>query len=763
MNKKIFLLFYIIVCFLNLYGQTDTLQITANQNKWTDIKPPIGLLNQVEQISGSRFTSTQESPFTIFTITQDDLKKHGITSLIEALSLLPGIQTSEIGSSLDGSMFQFRGLNGNNYAKILINDVNIKPFMVGGMPLGEQLPIAFVDRIEVLYGPSATLYGADASAGVINIITKNATRPLSVFGNIRYGSQDYQNINLKFDINKSTSKRTLSFGLYANFSSKQDRNIYYANNPELINYERDVALQFVENFETKNNQIVFANLPHQSQSVGGRAQFGQFSLNFDIMTRQDHSALGFSPHSVSYSNSQNFIGEKITSVNALYTNKENEKFKFKAIGSYLGYRTHQDANIQYVLPTIGLYASVLSRINSPIADGIRDLETTTFGGNQVVEASSNEAGIEVLSQYVFSKYLSLSAGVNARYGKGTPLILFKQIDFELQDDETPYFYDYSGFLESQITYKKFSAILGVQLLNREDFLKTSSSNSVFNPRFGIVYTQSASKNFRANFSTAYRIPSPFYGYNSNFIFSNAPLEIFNTPTTFQPEKTYNVEIGYRWGGKNAKLDVNLFHTKTKNSINYSENFYTINDDLLLNLGWNNDEFSEKTINGLQFSYLLKTDINQNIKLQNKLCLNYMFGNESFTYSDVNLENLSTNLKKIEIPFLNFQPEFMVKFQNELNFKNWSLLINHQWMGKRATYISSTETYLDTNLTHLPSFYLADLRVNYQTSKNSIFSFSMNNVFNTKYAGIRANQMNDALVYNPQPLRNWFVRVTYFLD
>lgn len=569
MNKKIILLFFILLVGFRLTGQTDTLKITANQNKWTDIKPTIGLLNQVEQISGSRFTSTQESPFTLFTITQDDLKKHGITSLIEALSLLPGIQAHEIGSGLDGSIFQFRGLNGNNYAKILINDVNIKPFIVGGMPLGEQLPIAFVDRIEVLYGPSATLYGADASAGVINIITKNATRPLSVFGNIRYGSQDYQNINLKFDINKSTSKRILSFGLYANFSSKQDRNIYYNNNPELIKYEKDIALQYVENFEINNNQIIFANLPHQSQSVGGRAQFGQFAINFDMMTRQDHSALGFSPYSISYSNSQNFIGEKITSVNALYTNKENDKFKFKAIGSYLGYRTHQDANIQYVLPKIGLYASELSRSNIPISDGIRDLETTTFGGNQVVEASSNEAGIEVLSQYIFSKHFSLSAGVNARYGKGTPLILFKQIDFELQDEETPYFYDYSGFLESQISYKKFSAILGVQLLNREDFLKTSSSNSVFNPRFGIVFTQSASKNFRANFSTAYRIPSPFYGFNSNFMFSNAPLEILNSPTTFRPEKTYNVEIGYRWSGKNAKLDVNLFHTKTKNSINLS--------------------------------------------------------------------------------------------------------------------------------------------------------------------------------------------------
>ena len=147
MNKKIILLFFILLVGFRLTGQTDTLKITANQNKWTDIKPTIGLLNQVEQISGSRFTSTQESPFTLFTITQDDLKKHGITSLIEALSLLPGIQSAEIGSGLDGSIFQFRGLNGNNYAKILINDVNIKPFIVGGMPLGEQLPIAFVDRI----------------------------------------------------------------------------------------------------------------------------------------------------------------------------------------------------------------------------------------------------------------------------------------------------------------------------------------------------------------------------------------------------------------------------------------------------------------------------------------------------------------------------------------------------------------------------------------------------------------------------------------
>ena len=43
----------------------------------------------------------------------------------------------------------------------------VRPSVVGAMPIGSQLPIRQAERIEVIYGPAATIYGADAASGVI--------------------------------------------------------------------------------------------------------------------------------------------------------------------------------------------------------------------------------------------------------------------------------------------------------------------------------------------------------------------------------------------------------------------------------------------------------------------------------------------------------------------------------------------------------------------------------------------------------------------
>ena len=60
-----------------------------------------------------------------------------------------------------------RGLLGNSKTRILINGTPIRPFSQDGMDIGAQLPIRQADRIEIVLGPGASLYGSDAVAGVI--------------------------------------------------------------------------------------------------------------------------------------------------------------------------------------------------------------------------------------------------------------------------------------------------------------------------------------------------------------------------------------------------------------------------------------------------------------------------------------------------------------------------------------------------------------------------------------------------------------------
>ena len=184
----------------NLYAQQqDSLQLRLEKLDWKDIKATAALSTSTKVISGSRSEKKiEELPFTIYVITGEEIRENGYLTLTDALKRIPGIRVSQPGSALEGETFMMRGLLGNAYTKILINDIPIKPFVVNGMPIGAQLPIREAERIEVIYGPAATLYGADASAGVVNIILKESERPVYVQSDMGFGSNEFENLDIMF-------------------------------------------------------------------------------------------------------------------------------------------------------------------------------------------------------------------------------------------------------------------------------------------------------------------------------------------------------------------------------------------------------------------------------------------------------------------------------------------------------------------------------------------------------------------------------------
>lgn len=64
----------------------------------------------------------EDLPVTVYVITQDDIFKNGYTTLTDVLKMVPGIRTSKVGTGYEGEMFLMRGLLGNNYTKILLNN-----------------------------------------------------------------------------------------------------------------------------------------------------------------------------------------------------------------------------------------------------------------------------------------------------------------------------------------------------------------------------------------------------------------------------------------------------------------------------------------------------------------------------------------------------------------------------------------------------------------------------------------------------------------
>jgi iron complex outermembrane receptor protein len=129
---------------------------------------------QVTSVS-KRAEKLADAAAAIFVITQDDIRRSGASSIPEALRLVPGLEVARIDENkwAIGS----RGFNGrfDNKLLVLIDGRSVYTPLFSGVYWNVQdVMLEDVDRIEVIRGPGATLWGANAVDGVINIITKSS-------------------------------------------------------------------------------------------------------------------------------------------------------------------------------------------------------------------------------------------------------------------------------------------------------------------------------------------------------------------------------------------------------------------------------------------------------------------------------------------------------------------------------------------------------------------------------------------------------------
>jgi iron complex outermembrane receptor protein len=133
-------------------------------------------LMQIEVISISRMPATVwRTPAAVYVLTQDDIRRSGATSLPDVLRLVPGLQVSRIDSG--AWAVAIRGL-ANQFSKamlVLIDGRSVyTPLFAGVYWQVQDTVLEDIDRIEVIRGPGATVWGSNAVNGVINVITKSA-------------------------------------------------------------------------------------------------------------------------------------------------------------------------------------------------------------------------------------------------------------------------------------------------------------------------------------------------------------------------------------------------------------------------------------------------------------------------------------------------------------------------------------------------------------------------------------------------------------
>src|SRR5881392_3849092 len=161
----------------------------------------------IEQLMNLQVTSVSKRPerlsqtaSAIQVITQEDIQRSGAASLAEALRLASNLQVAQIDSRQWA--ISARGFNSTTDNKLLVlidGRTVYTPLFSGVFWDVQEVPLADIDRIEVISGPGATLWGANAVNGVINVITKDTKDTMGMlvsggggtkqraFGTVRYG------------------------------------------------------------------------------------------------------------------------------------------------------------------------------------------------------------------------------------------------------------------------------------------------------------------------------------------------------------------------------------------------------------------------------------------------------------------------------------------------------------------------------------------------------------------------------------------------
>lgn len=213
--------FIVIMIFLCVPAVLFTQKSMANTKESSDDSDVDFTMFTLEELKNIKITSASKKPETlsevaaaVFVITKEDIRRSGVTSIPEALRMAPGVQVARV-SATEWAV-NMRDVNQlfANKLLVLIDGRSVYTHAFSGVfwDIQDTL-LEDIERIEVIRGPGAALWGANAVNGVINIITKHSGKTRGGYfsviggteegiGSLRYGGtlgdEGYYRIYTKF-------------------------------------------------------------------------------------------------------------------------------------------------------------------------------------------------------------------------------------------------------------------------------------------------------------------------------------------------------------------------------------------------------------------------------------------------------------------------------------------------------------------------------------------------------------------------------------
>ena len=170
-------------------------------------------------------------------IDRETLETSGATGLADVLARVPGIELARNGGPGTTTSVYLRGAE-SRFTAVYIDGVRIDSQSTGGAAW-ESIPLALIDRIEVLRGPAGAVYGSDALGGVVQIFTKRGEADVSPYVGIGVGS--HHTTKLEAGVSGASGTIDYALGLAREESRGFNARTVPTQNPDRDGYETTSA------------------------------------------------------------------------------------------------------------------------------------------------------------------------------------------------------------------------------------------------------------------------------------------------------------------------------------------------------------------------------------------------------------------------------------------------------------------------------------------------------------------------------------------
>lgn len=241
--------------------------------------------------AGKKSEKVADIPASVVIITREDVEKYGYNSLMDIIQSVPGFYNLGNANFQGNYNFGVRGFSSSgefNDVMVLLNGVNQMEDFSNSFNIERfDVPIEAIDRVEVIRGPMAVLYGSNAFMGVINIITNEKQNDKDNKVAVSASSLYTQEASIRFSGQENDLKYTLNYGI----KNSEGMDVPYSS--LVLNEDSVLPANYVDLNETTKGHLginrQFANLSLQHNGVSANFNLNSSSIGRFALRSQDLS------------------------------------------------------------------------------------------------------------------------------------------------------------------------------------------------------------------------------------------------------------------------------------------------------------------------------------------------------------------------------------------------------------------------------------------------------------------------------------------